>query len=275
MALLATCLMPGAALALSCKDLNSPEKLRTLLNRTKETSPLAGSRLSAYLEVSPCEGETCAAASRAQRLALLQHLHVLRMDDNNRIHILRGPNEGQCLITRGERDSICNQCDATSSTKCRSVVRSEQSSRIPGTNLDWQDFAHFTGEEFEPSCQLVPDHAGLLLITAVRKQGDSPYERIVSVIDAEREVPVTVNFFADNTLRKVYRFFPEYYVKVAGRWVATIVRIRTTSGSEKDYVFETQVRVLPDQSGGLQLFTDPAKDPKLAGYDPASLFFAN
>ena len=84
-----------------------------------------------------------------------------------------------------------------------------------------------------------------------------------------------INFYAEGVLRKVYRFFPKYYIKLGKNWLATIIRVRTTQGSEKKYLFETQLRVLTNKNNELRLYLDPAADPNLKGYNVKSLFFTN
>ena len=88
-------------------------------------------------------------------------------------------------------------------------------------------------------------------------------------------MPITINYFAEGVLRKVYRFFPKYYVRIGDEWIATIIRVRSTRGSEKQYVFETQMRVLKSKKGAPRLFVDPSRDPQLKGYDISSLFFTD
>lgn len=274
-ALLALGLLSPALHAVTCGELDSERKIRAFLAETKAANPLWRDELSVYLELSPCEGDDCARKNRNRRIALLQNIHLVRTGNKRRVYVMKGPNSGQCLISRDRRDFICSQCDATSNSSCRSIVRDTTSGRIMGTNLDVTDFDPFASEDFASVCSAVEGKAKFLKIETARKSGQGTYERIVSIVDKERGVPVTTNYFADGTLRKVYRFFPKYYVKIGGQWIATIMRVRTTQGSEKQYLFETQVRVLPDGKGGILLFPDPSSDPQLKGYDIHSLFFTD
>ena len=80
-----------------------------------------------------------------------------------------------------------------------------------------------------------------------------------------------VNFFAEKVLRKVYRFFPKYYVKVGGKWFSSVMRVRTTLGSEKKFIFETLINV-DKNKGKLKLYLDLTDDPVLKNVPPESLF---
>ncbi len=80
-----------------------------------------------------------------------------------------------------------------------------------------------------------------------------------------------MNFFAEKVLRKVYRFFPKYYVKVDGQWFSTVMRVRTTLGKEKKFIFETLTNV-DKKNGKLKLYIDLSDDPEFKNVPPESLF---
>ena len=79
------------------------------------------------------------------------------------------------------------------------------------------------------------------------------------------------NFFAEKVLRKVYRFFPKYYAKVGGKWISTVMRVRTTQGKEKKFIFETLTHI-QKKNGKLKLYLDFSADPDLKNVHPESLF---
>ena len=80
-----------------------------------------------------------------------------------------------------------------------------------------------------------------------------------------------LTFFAEKVLRKVYRFFPKYYAKVGGKWISTVMRVRTTQGNEKKFIFETLTHI-QKQNGKLKLYLDFSADPDLKNVHPDSLF---
>lgn len=271
-------LLPTLAFGLVCADLDTPEKMQGFLKKAKAANPLSNATLSVYLEVSPCERQTCAPEYRQLRIALLQNLHVLRAQESRRVVVLQGPDAGQCLISRGLRDYICAQCDLTNNRECRSIPRQTESTRLAGTNIELSDFDLVTNGDYETQCDALPQFPGFLKLTSNRGAAsdiDGTYEQIVTFVDSEREVPVTINLIAQGVLRKVYRFFPKFYAQIDGQWVATIIRVRSTQGREDSYAFETQVRILPDAANKPRIYPDPATDPNLRGVPADSLFFTN
>jgi len=100
---------------------------------------------------------------------------------------------------------------------------------------------------------------------------DGNYDRVVGFYDKKKGVPILMNFYAEKILRKVYRFFPKYYVKVGSQWFSSVMRVRTTSGSEKKYIFETLTHV-DKKKGKLKLYLQISDDPDLKNVPPESLF---
>ncbi|MCH8844164.1 MAG: hypothetical protein IID61_14485 [SAR324 cluster bacterium] len=269
-------LLPAGAMAVDCSELDTAAKTRQFMERARNANPLGRDRLSVYLEMSPCEEEGCSKSQRAKRIALIQNIHLLRVGDKRRAYVMEGPSSGQCVISRDIRDYICSQCDATSNIDCRSIVRDSSSGRIMGTNIDVNDFDMLIDGRSTTKCSDHPQDANFMVLEVLAdKSSESEYDRIVTVFDKKKEVPITINYFAEGVLRKVYRFFPKYYVRIGDEWIATILRVRSTRGSEKQYVFETQMRVLKSNKGVPRLFVDPSRDPQLKGYDISSLFFTD
>ena len=100
---------------------------------------------------------------------------------------------------------------------------------------------------------------------------EKSYDRILSFFDKEKGVPIMVNFFAEKVLRKVYRFFPKYYVKVGGKWFSSVMLVRSTRGSEKKFIFESLIYV-DNNKGTLKLYLDLTDDPVLKNVPAESLF---
>ena len=69
-------------------------------------------------------------------------------------------------------------------------------------------------------------------------------------------------------------FFPKYYIRVENQWFSTVLRVRTTQGKEKSYVFETLVNVAKEGKK-LRLFTNALRDPHLKGVSADSLFITD
>ncbi|GIT03354.1 MAG: hypothetical protein CM1200mP28_06130 [Deltaproteobacteria bacterium] len=86
--------------------------------------------------------------------------------------------------------------------------------------------------------------------------GDSEksYDRVLVFLTRKKGYP-SWQFFCKKVLRKVYRFFPKYYVKVGGKWFSSVMRVRTTRGSEKKFIFETLIHV-DKNKGKLKLYLD-------------------
>lgn len=268
-------LAPSGLFAVSCADLGTPEKIRAFVRLGKEANPLWRETLSAHLEVSACERDGCAKAKRKERRARIRHINLVRRGENRRAFVAKGPGAPQCSVSRGGRDFLCAECRFGASTACRSVARTKGPSRIEGTNIDTTDFDLVIGEAFTSVCRPLPKAPKYLQIVSKRKSGDSPFDTIVSFYEKKRAVPITINYLAEGVLRKVYRFFPKYYAKVGGQWVATIIRVRSTQGSEKKYVFETQIRIRTNRAKQYLIYLDPGKDPALRGASLDDIFNPN
>ena len=102
-------------------------------------------------------------------------------------------------------------------------------------------------------------------------ENEQRYDKVLSYYDKKKGVPIMMNFFAEKVLRKVYRFFPKYYVKVDGQWFSTVMRVRTTLGKEKKFIFETLTHV-DKKNGKLKLYLDLSDDPESKNVPPESLF---
>ena len=267
--------LPGLVLAVECAQLDTPAKIREFIRGGQEVTPLWQGRVSAHLEVSPCEGAVCDTSQRDKRISLIKRVHFMRDGANRRAFVKSGPLAPQCIISRGERDSLCARCDDTTNRNCSSVVREQTSTRVLDTNIDLGDWDLLTAEDYRVTCRQHPEKADLLIIRSETSDAKRTYQEIETNFDKVREVPLRVAMFSSGVLRKVYRFFPKYIVQVDGRWVATIMRVRTTQGSEKDYVFETQISILPGPDQKPMIYHDPTKDPLLKGYNLNQLFFTN
>ena len=255
--------------AVECKDLDSKAKIQQFLTKAMDSNPLLRAKVSAKFEVSPCEGKAC--KSKKLRKSFAETIHLVRSGKNTRLYFVKGDHAPGCLVRRGQRRFLCSSCRSGSNESCRSFTASD-SSTWPGTNIDTSDFNLLKKDISSAKCQPLKNKQGFLMIESLRSA--KPYDRILSYYDKQKEVPITVNFFNKGVLRKVYRFFPKYYVKVKGQWFSTVMRVRTTKGREKAYLFETLLHI-PRSKGRPQLYLNPKKDPALRTVSLDSLFATN
>jgi hypothetical protein len=259
------------ASAVSCKDLNTKDKINKFLNKSNQSSPLLQKNISVTLILDACDGKQC--KSKSKRAVQKETLHIIKLDNKRRIFAEKGPNAPRCVIQRGGRRFVCSSCGVVSNENCRSFP-SDGSSIFPGTNIDTADFTLTAGTENEMSCSKLKNPKFFKIETLIKNdsaENGQSYDRVMSYYDKEKGVPIMMNFFADKVLRKVYRFFPKYYVKVDGQWFSTVMRVRTTLGKEKKFIFETLTNV-DKKNGKLKLYLDISDDPELKNVPPESLF---
>ena len=264
-------LFKNSVFAVSCKELDSPEKIKSFMNESHLSSPFLRKNVSLTVILDACEGKIC--KSNSKREAQKETLRIQRMDNKRRIFAEKGPNAPRCVIQRGARRFVCSSCGAVSNENCRSFP-SDESTIFPGTNIDSADFEFVSGDVKEMKCSKLKNPKFFKIETLMNTDsGDSEksYDRILSFFDKEKEGPIMTNFFAEKVLRKVYRFFPKYYVNVGGKWFSSVMRVRTTRGSEKKFIFETLIHV-DKNKGKLKLYLDLTEDPALKNVPPASLF---
>ena len=262
------------ASAIGCKDLNTSAKINAFLNKSHQSSPLLQKNVSFTLILDACEGKQC--KSKSKRAAQKETLRILKLENKRRIFAEKGPNAPRCVIQRGGRRFVCSSCGVVSNENCRSFP-SDGSTVFPGTNIDTADFALNLKDANEMSCSKLKNPKYFKIETLINDESgenDKTYDRILSYYDKEKGVPIMMNFFADKVLRKVYRFFPKYYIKVDGQWFSTVMRVRTTLGKEKKFIFETLTNV-HKKNGKLKLYLDLSDDPDLKNVSPESLFITD
>ena len=264
-------LLNDIVFAVSCKELDSPEKIKSFMNESHLSSPFLQKNVSVTVILDACEGKVC--KSKSKREAQKETLHILRLDKKRRIFAEKGPNAPTCVIQRGARRFVCSSCGSVSNENCRSFP-SDESTIFPGTNIDSSDFEFVSGDVKEMKCSKLKNPKYFKIETLINNNsGDTEksYDRVLSFFDKEKGVPIMANFFAEKVLRKVYRFFPKYYVKVEGKWFSSVMRVRTTRGNEKKFIFETLINV-DKNKGKLKLYLDLNDDPVLKNVPPESLF---
>ncbi len=251
-----------SAWAVSCKELDTDQKIKAFVKRAKESNPLNRENVSTRLEMTTKE--------KGHKKTEL--VHSLRLKDKKRTVFLKGKNAPICAISLGKRDFKCNECTLLTNSQCRSFKSSEKSTTIRGTNIDTNDFQILENKDFTSVCHEIPKKPNYLKIVSSKVSGDSGYDQIVSFYDKKREVPVITNYSVQKVLRKVYRFFPKYYIQLKGRWVSTVTRVRTTKGSEKKYTFETLIKVMKTKNKKYQIYLDPKNDPALKSANMQLIF---
>ena len=268
-ALVLMSLLPSPLFGIGCKQLNTPKKIAAFLVESQRSNPLLRKNVSASLEISACEGKVC--KKKKLRASKKELLHFQRIGKNRRVFFAKGPNAPRCVILRGNRQYVCSQCRKNANENCRSFP-SDDSSLLPGTNIDLADFELLTQGVKSSKCSELKKQPNYFKIDLRRKA--KGYDRIVAYYDKKKQVPITMNFFSSKVMRKVYRFFPKYYIRVENQWFSTVLRVRTTQGKEKSYVFETLVHVAKEGKK-LRLFTDALRDPHLKGVSADSLFITD
>ena len=268
-ALVLMSLLPSPLFGIGCKQLNTPKKIAAFLVESQRSNPLLRKNVSVSLEISACEGRVC--KKKKLRTNKKELLHFQRIGKNRRVFFAKGPNAPRCVILRGNRQYVCSQCRKNANENCRSFP-SDDSSLLPGTNIDLADFELLTQGVKSSKCSELKKQPNYFKIDLRRKA--KGYDRIVAYYDKKKKVPITMNFFSSKVMRKVYRFFPKYYIRVENQWFSTVLRVRTTQGKEKSYVFETLVHVAKEGKK-LRLFTDALRDPHLKGVSADSLFITD
>ena len=268
-ALVLMSLLPSTLFGIGCKKLNTPKKIAAFLVESQRSNPLLRKNVSVSLEISACEGKVC--KKKKLRASKKELLHFQRIGKNRRVFFAKGPNAPRCVILRGNRQYVCSQCRKNANENCRSFP-SDDSSLLPGTNIDLADFELLTQGVKSSKCSELKKQPNYFKIDLSRKA--KGYDRIVAYYDKKKKVPITMNFFSSKVMRKVYRFFPKYYIRVENQWFSTVLRVRTTQGKEKSYVFETLVHVAKEGKK-LRLFTDALRDPHLKGVSADSLFMTD
>ena len=262
-------LLPSTLFGIGCKQLNTPKKIAAFLLESQRSNPLLRKNVSVSLEIIGCEGKVC--KKKKLRASKKELLHFQRIGKNRRVFFAKGPNAPRCVILRGNRQYVCSQCRKNANENCRSFP-SDDSSLLPGTNIDLADFELLTQGVKSSKCSELKKQPNYFKIDLRRKA--KGYDRIVAYYDKKKKVPITMNFFSSKVMRKVYRFFPKYYIRVGNQWFSTVLRVRTTQGMEKSYVFETLVHVAKEGKK-LRLFTDALRDPHLKGVSADSLFITD
>ena len=268
-------LLPHSAFSMDCTELTTNAKIQEFIKKSKSSNPLFRNNLSTTLQINPCENQMCEPQNAPLREQRKEIVHLIRIQDNKRFFFVKGPNAPQCIVERGDRQFLCSFCSWTSNEQCRSYQMEETTTTLRGTNIDRADFEIYANPHYESQCSDLPEQPGYFKVVTTKKGGELPYDRIVGFYSKEKKVPITVNFFVGEVLKKVYRFYPKYYFQIQGEWISTAVRVRTTQGEEDAYVFETLINVVQDKNNTYSLYVDLSQDPQLKNVEHELLFSTN
>lgn len=258
-------LFVDSAFAITCKELNTTQKIREFTKRSKDSNPLFRKRISSRLEMKTND--------RSKKKKSL--IHNLRMDERKRTYFIKGKDAPLCMISIDKKDFKCNECTLLTNSQCRSYKQDEDSTTIKGTNIDTKDVERVESEEYESVCQNIKKRKNYIKIVSKRVKGDSPYEKIESFYLKDKEVNILMNMFSGKVLRKVYKYSPKYFIKFDAGWMSTVTRVRTVKGKWKKYSFETLVIVKKNKKKKFMLYTNPTTDPNLKNTDLDLLFNTN
>jgi len=142
-------LFKNSIFAVSCKELDSPEKIKSFMNESHLSSPFLRKNVSVTVILDACEGKVC--KSKSKREAQKETLRIQRLGNKRRIFAEKGPNAPRCVIQRGARRFVCSSCGAVSNENCRSFP-SDESTIFPGTNIDSADFEFVSRDVKEMKC---------------------------------------------------------------------------------------------------------------------------
>ncbi|MBF0239862.1 MAG: hypothetical protein HQM12_19350 [SAR324 cluster bacterium] len=258
-------LLPANTWAVTCAELDNNEKIVEFSKKAREHNPLFRKQISSMLDI-----KTTEEGKKAKSM-----LHNLRMDERKRTYVVKGKDAPMCMVTVGSRDFKCNECTQLTNSQCRSYKSDENSTTIQGTNIDKKDVELMEDPNFQSKCVDDPEQPDYIKIESTRIGGDSPYDSIESYYDKEKEVNISMSFLADKILRKVYRYFPKYYIQIEGEWMSTVSWVRTVKGREDQPTFETMIVVKKDDSKKYMIYNDPKTDPILKGLDFGTVYNTN
>tara|TARA_B110000116_G_scaffold267465_1_gene279832 strand:+ start:2166 stop:3014 length:849 start_codon:yes stop_codon:yes gene_type:complete len=261
---------PLTVFGVDCSQLTTQEEIHTLVVAAKEAYPLERSKISGQLIVSPCEKSECSKKNIELRKKKLITLHSLRVGDDKRTYFIQGENAPMCVVTRGIRKFKCSDCSAISNDECRSF---NSKSSIEGTNLDSVDMQILNSADYVNTCEPYKKSKKFFKIIATKQSGNSLYDKIVTFYEQKRGVFIKINYYAENVLRKVYRFTSKKYVAFDGRSLATEIKVRSTQGSEKKYSFETKLTI-GKTNNKLNAYANPDQDPFIENM-PLDVLFAH
>lgn len=267
--------LPVAVPGIDCRQLSNNQEIIRFVKKTKLSNPLLRKKISVLIETNPCEKELCLKENIHKRLQKKETIHIVRLDQKKRLNFISGENVPQCFVKIDEKEFKCESCEQHVNYNCRSYKSSGSSTRFKGTNIDSSDMDLLTAEHYQSVCQPLSKAPDYFRITTTTSSGDSSYDKIETYYEKSREIPILINFYADNRLHKVYRFFINHYFLIDGEWYSTFIRVRSTLGREKYYEFETVVRVLRGRNGKFLLFVNPENDPLISRGSRDDLFRTN
>ena len=96
------CGLPASTSAVSCKELNTPEKIKSFMKESHQSNPLLRKNVSLGLILDVCEGNKVC-RSKSKRAAQKETLRIQKLENKRRIFAEKGLNAPRCVIKRGGR----------------------------------------------------------------------------------------------------------------------------------------------------------------------------
>ena len=210
------CGLPASTSAVSCKELNTPEKIKSFMKESHQSNPLLRKNVSLGLILDVCEGKVC--RSKSKRAAQKETLRIQKLGNKRRIFAEKGPKAPRCVIQRSGRQFVCSSCGIVSNESCRSFP-SDGSTIFPGTNIDSSDFAFTAGDTKDIKCSKLKNPKFFKIETLINIESGEKgktYDKVLSYYDKKKEVPIMVNFFAEKSFEKFIGFFLNIMLRLAG-----------------------------------------------------------
>lgn len=251
--------------SIECKDLSTNKEIKDFFIKTHKSNPILKENITASLDMITKDN------GKKENISF----HLLKLKDKKRVYFTKGQNINKCTIRKGDKTYLCNECNYNSSTICRNYKTDDSITRIKNTNIDTYDFDILQSDDFISNCNKIKKNKNYIKIISTNQNRENQYNKVVSYYDKNKNVPIIINYYSQNTLVKVYRFFPKYYKKIDNEWVSTVSRVRSVNGSEKRFSFETLTYVKKDIDNNYFLYTQPADDPLISRSNINQLFNTN
>ncbi|MCV6608746.1 MAG: hypothetical protein OIF32_11070 [Campylobacterales bacterium] len=246
-----------------CEYLDSSDKIHKYILQTIHANPISNGNSSVALEI---------ITKKRRGGKTKSSIHMVNHKEKRRVVFIEGDNKGRCIVGQGEKKYKCGDCSLTSNTLCREMKEKQTTTKILGTNIDMTDFDTSRMVDYTSSCHPVKRRKNYVQIESINTGKKRKYDKIVSYYEFKRELPVARHYFEKGVLKKVYNFFPREYKKIDGKWMATVVRVRSVEHKEKNYQFETVVKIKRDSKYKYMLFDDITKDKKINSVPVEELF---
>jgi hypothetical protein len=254
--------IPVTAKKNNCANLDTNEKVHKYIIDTMQLNPITKDNSSMSLEIK----------TKQKRTRTAKDIHMIRNGENKRIFFTSGEFYPKCLISKGDKNYRCGECTYSTNSFCREQKDERSGTKVAGTNIDLDDFDISHIKDYTSKCSPIRRRRNYIQIESINTGEKRKYNKIVSIFEIKRNLPIVRNFYEGKTLKKVYRFFPKDYKKVNNQWMATVMRVRSVNGKERKYEFETIVKIKRNSKYKYLFYDKIEKDTLLEGASVDSLF---